>query len=353
MHDTQITPVIVRNMPHFFLVRVLGGFLIGNIHLLLAAAIVLGFRWAGTWAFVLLTKVTPGVGLLWFAVRREWRPLAIALGTTALIAGVSFVVAPDAWRDWIALLRHDGGTQSSVLLVRIAVAAVIVAWGGLTDRRWTVPVAAMLALPVVWMDSFSMLLGCVAVADPRSFAPRRAAARRPASAGRLDHGLARDRLRPRPSAALAGTVDTPLARTAAAPRTSATASGRAARPSPARTEAATRNHHREHQHRPSRRVAVPTRASAATPNGTSIPKWWNQVTGSTISEAKAPHSRLSSVSSTASALTTAMASAAATTTDWIGAIALASRPSASATCTAGRGSRVERSTTVLARSTVT
>ena len=137
--------------------------LIGNIHLLLAAAIVLGFRWAGTWAFVLLTKVTPGVGLLWFAARREWRALAIALGTTAVIAALSFVIAPDAWRDWIALLRHDGGTQSSVLLVRIAIAAVIVVWGARTERRWTVPLAAMLALPVVWMDSFSMLLGCVAV----------------------------------------------------------------------------------------------------------------------------------------------------------------------------------------------
>ena len=38
-----------------------------NVHLLLAAAIVLGFRWPATWAFVLLTKVTPGIGLLWFA----------------------------------------------------------------------------------------------------------------------------------------------------------------------------------------------------------------------------------------------------------------------------------------------
>lgn len=137
--------------------------LIGQIHLLLAASIVLGFRWAGTWAFVLLTKVTPGVGLLWFAARREWRALAIALGTTAVIAALSFAIAPDAWRDWIGLLRHDGGTQSSVLLVRIAIAAVIVVWGARTERRWTVPLAAMLALPVVWMDSFSMLLGCVAV----------------------------------------------------------------------------------------------------------------------------------------------------------------------------------------------
>jgi len=35
---------------------------VGNIHLLLAAAILLGFRWPWTWSFVLLTKITPGIG---------------------------------------------------------------------------------------------------------------------------------------------------------------------------------------------------------------------------------------------------------------------------------------------------
>ena len=55
----------------------------GNIHLWIAAAIALGFRYPWTWGFVLLTKVTPGIGLLWFAVRREWRALGIALGVTA------------------------------------------------------------------------------------------------------------------------------------------------------------------------------------------------------------------------------------------------------------------------------
>ena len=44
----------------------------GNIHLLLAAAIVLGFRYPGSWAWVFLTKVTPGVGVLWFAFRKQW-----------------------------------------------------------------------------------------------------------------------------------------------------------------------------------------------------------------------------------------------------------------------------------------
>jgi glycosyl transferase family 87 len=137
--------------------------LIGNIHLLLAAAIVLGFRWAGTWAFVLLTKITPGIGLVWFAARREWRSLAMALLVTAAIVVVSFALSPDAWRDWLALLRHDGGSQSIGVLPRVVVAALVVAWGARTDRAWTVPLAAMLALPVIWSDSFSMLLGCVAL----------------------------------------------------------------------------------------------------------------------------------------------------------------------------------------------
>lgn len=137
--------------------------LIGNIHVLLAAAIVLGFRWSGTWAFPLLTKVTPGVGLLWFLVRREWLCLGLALAVSGAVAAVSFAIAPGLWSDWIALLRNNGGNGGQLLVPRLVAAALVVVWGAATDRKWTVPLAAMLALPVVWMDSFAMLLGCVAL----------------------------------------------------------------------------------------------------------------------------------------------------------------------------------------------
>jgi hypothetical protein len=138
--------------------------LIGNIHLLLALAIVLGFRWPATWTFVLLTKVTPGVGLIWFAARRDWRALAIALGATVAIVAVSVAIGGiQPWLDWIALLRRDGGAESWRLYVRLAIAAALVVWGARTDRRWTVALAALIALPVVWSDSFAMLLGCVAL----------------------------------------------------------------------------------------------------------------------------------------------------------------------------------------------
>jgi hypothetical protein len=140
-----------------------------NITLLLALAIVAGFRWPAAWAFVLLTKVAPGIGLLWFVVRREWRSLAIALGATAIVAAISWLLAPDLWADWIAVLigglgrsTPDGAIQLPLWL-RLPAAAALTAYAGLTDRRWLVPVAAMLALPVLWFGGLSMLVGVVAL----------------------------------------------------------------------------------------------------------------------------------------------------------------------------------------------
>ena len=127
----------------------------GNINLLLAAAIALGFRYPETWAFVFLTKVTPGVGVLWFAFRREWRQLAIALGATVAIVVVSFALAPALWTEWFgALTQLRGLTQGSLpipLLLRLPLAAGVVWWGARTDRRWAVPVAATIATPVLWI----------------------------------------------------------------------------------------------------------------------------------------------------------------------------------------------------------
>jgi hypothetical protein len=135
----------------------------GNIHLLLAAAIVVGFRYPQAWAFVLLTKVTPGIGLLWFVARREWRNLVLALGTTAVIAAASFVVLPRQWFEWISMLASSAGTPPPwpalpiPLVPRLAVAAAIVWWGARRDQRWTVPVAAAISVPALWPGAFAIL----------------------------------------------------------------------------------------------------------------------------------------------------------------------------------------------------
>ena len=147
----------------------------GNVHLLIAAAIVLGFRWPATWAFVILTKVTPGVGLIWFAVRREWRRLGIALGVTAALVALSLLLDSSLWRAWLTddILKTATGTpidQFSLgvpLWLRLPLAALLVAWGGRTDRAWPVPVAATLGLPILWPTGFAILAALWPIAARR------------------------------------------------------------------------------------------------------------------------------------------------------------------------------------------
>ena len=145
----------------------------GNIHLLMAAAIALGFRYPAAWAFVILTKVTPGIGLLWFAVRREWRKLAIALGVTAAIVLVSLLIDGRLWVEWIEegilpVLGRDIGQPALPipLWLRLPVAAALVIWGARTNRKWTVPASAALALPVMWFAGLSILAAISALDRP-------------------------------------------------------------------------------------------------------------------------------------------------------------------------------------------
>ncbi|CAN5735344.1 hypothetical protein BH24CHL8_BH24CHL8_10310 [soil metagenome] len=141
----------------------------GNIHLLLALAIVAGFRWPAAWAFMLLSKVTPGIGLLWFVARGEWRALGVAVGTAGVIGAVSLAVAPDIWVDWFRFLEGSTGRSTvghSVpvpLWARLPVAAAVVVVAARTDRRWLLPVGVLLALPVIWWGSFSILAASVAL----------------------------------------------------------------------------------------------------------------------------------------------------------------------------------------------
>lgn len=138
----------------------------GNIQLLLAVAIVVGLRggrWASAWAFVLLTKITPGVGLVWLALRRRWRDLLIAVAVTAAITAVGFVLWPDRWFSWIGLLT--AGTPPPVppynlpFLPRFLAALAVVAVAAWRGWRWPVVVAATLALPAFYTISPSMLVG--------------------------------------------------------------------------------------------------------------------------------------------------------------------------------------------------
>ena len=131
----------------------------------------LGFRYPAVWAFGIFTKVTPGIGLLWFLVRREWRNLGIALGLTAAIGAVSLLVdgRPLDASGSRSRSAPSPAARSPRRRCRSRCSSgsrpprVVVAWGAWTDRRWTVPVAVTLALPVLWPSGFAVLAACLAL----------------------------------------------------------------------------------------------------------------------------------------------------------------------------------------------
>ena len=133
---------------------------VGNVHFLLAAICVVGVQTASPWAFGVLTKVTPGVGSLWLLFRGRWRAFLAAVAITLAVAGVSYVLSPTAWQDWIAFLRRESG-GGDYLLPRIAAAVLIVLAGARLNRPWTVAVAVWLALPIIWINAWVILLGCI------------------------------------------------------------------------------------------------------------------------------------------------------------------------------------------------
>ena len=52
--------------------------------------------------------------------------------------------------------------MSIISLFVAFILVLLVIWGARTDRRWTVPVAATLALPVLWVSGFAI---CAALAS--------------------------------------------------------------------------------------------------------------------------------------------------------------------------------------------
>jgi hypothetical protein len=170
------------SLPLLFTIAVPLELYLGQIDILLAAAIVIGFRYPVAWAFPLLTKIAPGIGLLWFAFRREWRNLALVLTATVGIAATSALFMPELWRGWFDFLLRSVMTSGTVdgaylgipLWMRLPVAVATIAWGARTDRQWTVPVAVLLSMPILWINVFTLLLAIVPLHPRFGLTPARA-----------------------------------------------------------------------------------------------------------------------------------------------------------------------------------
>jgi hypothetical protein len=137
----------------------------GNVHLVYAAVAVFGLRFPALWLIPLVTKVTPGIGILWFLLRREWRNLAIAIGATGALVIVSYALSPETWRTWVELLFTSGVAPAETpgffipipLAIRLVIATGLVAYGALTNRPWLLPLAMTVSLPILWLNGLAVL----------------------------------------------------------------------------------------------------------------------------------------------------------------------------------------------------
>ena len=57
-------------------------------------------------------------------------------------------------------------TEVRIASVAIAAACLLVVFGARTGRRWLVPVAVWLSLPVVWVNSWVILLATIRLREP-------------------------------------------------------------------------------------------------------------------------------------------------------------------------------------------
>jgi hypothetical protein len=138
----------------------------GNIDLLLAAALVAGFRVAPAWVLLPITKITTGINLLWPLLRRDMRALATVAVAGTLVVGLSVLLqGVDLWRAWIEHLivrmgrPEAGGALLDISLwLRLPIALAVMVWASLTSRRWAVPIAITLAMPLLWFHALSALV---------------------------------------------------------------------------------------------------------------------------------------------------------------------------------------------------
>jgi alpha-1,2-mannosyltransferase len=143
-----------------------------NVHLILAALVVLGLRrWPWAFAIGAAIKLAPGLGIVYLLLRRRWRDAAIAIAVGLVILAVSVAIGPTTWSSFIATVQSRGPADISGLLpipyfVRLVAALMVTVVAGLIRPRIGEPllvVAITIALPTLWLDAFALLVAIVPI----------------------------------------------------------------------------------------------------------------------------------------------------------------------------------------------
>jgi len=141
-----------------------------NVHLLLAVLIVLALRRSWVfWVPAAAIKIAPALGAVYLlAAGRVREAIGVGLLGGAVLV-VSVLLAPDAWRDFLAIVgaraETDGGSLVAVPYpIRFGAGTVLaVVAGRLGGRRGEIllVVALTLANPTLWATALSLLVAIV------------------------------------------------------------------------------------------------------------------------------------------------------------------------------------------------
>lgn len=141
-----------------------------NVHLVLAVLVVLALRRSALfWIPAVAIKVTPVVGVAYLVAARRYRETALVATLGAVVLGVSVVLSPGTWQQFVEEVVVRGGTSGSSLIpvpfaLRFVLAAVLAAIAGRVGGRWgeaLLVVALVVGNPTLWMTALSLLVAIV------------------------------------------------------------------------------------------------------------------------------------------------------------------------------------------------
>jgi alpha-1,2-mannosyltransferase len=143
-----------------------------NVEIFMALAVVLGLRrWPWLFSIWGLIKVSPGLGIVYLALRRRWHDVAVSVVVGAAIVGVSFVLAPDLWGGWLAAISGRAGMVGNSLIpipysVRAIAGFVLTVAGGLLGRRrgeLLLVAGVTIANPGLSLQGFAVLAAAIPI----------------------------------------------------------------------------------------------------------------------------------------------------------------------------------------------
>ncbi len=145
---------------------------IENVEIFIAAGIVYGLRrWPWLFSILALIKVSPGLGIVYLAMRRRWRDFALSVLVGTVIAGLSLALAPDLWRSSLeAITGRTSMVGNSLIPVPYAVRAtagfVLTIVAGLLGRRkgeLLLVAAITIANPGLSLQGFAVLAAAIPI----------------------------------------------------------------------------------------------------------------------------------------------------------------------------------------------